>query len=131
METKCDNCKMVFSVAPVDIKTIRINLDDIDYFLKYFMCPNCGSIYRILLLTVSGIQLQYAVLQLKEKYTEALKQNNSVLSRTYYQEYLNKKKVFERVVKSTNKRYSGVFLFDKEQNKIIYREKVTRKKRRM
>lgn len=127
MEIECNNCKKVFIIAPVHIKTIRIMLDEEEYFLKYLMCPDCGSIYKILLLTASDIQLQYSVLQFKEKYVDALKQHKSALSRTYYQEYLKKKKAFEKVVKTTNKKYSGEFMFDKEQNKIIYREKRTRK----
>ena len=131
MEITCDYCKKVFSLIPVDIKTIKITLDEEDYLLKYFMCPDCGSIYKVLLLTVSDIQLQYAVIQLKEKYMDALKQKNSVLSQTYYQEYLKKKKAFEVVVQRTNKKYPGTFMFDKENNQIVYREKITRKKRRM
>lgn len=130
METKCNECDKVFSVAPVDIKTIRINLDNEEYFLKYFMCPNCGSIYKILLLTMSDIQIQYDMLQSKEKYMEALKHNH-VLARIYYTEYLDKKKAFDRVVQITNYKYSGRFIFDKERNEIIYREKEPRKKRRM
>lgn len=130
METKCDYCNKMFSILPVDIKTIPIQLDNEEYLLKYFMCPGCGSIYKILLLTVSDIQLQHEVLQAKEKYIEALKQNH-VLARIYYTEYLDKKKTFDKVVQRTDKKYSGVFMFDKESNKIIYREKVTRKKRRM
>lgn len=131
MEITCNYCDKVFSLAPVDIKTTFIILDDEDYLLKYFMCPDCGSIYKVLLLTVSDIQLQYAVIQLKEKYMDALKQKNSALSRTYYQEYLKKKKAFEVVVQKTNKKYPGTFMFDKGNNQIVYREKITRKKRRV
>lgn len=131
METKCDYCNKMFSILPVDIKTIPIQLDHEEYLLKYFMCPECGSVYKILLLTMSDIQLQYSVLQLKEKYADALRQGKTTMGRTYYQEYLKKKKTFDKVVQRTNKKYSGVFMFDKESNKIIYREKITRKKRRM
>jgi hypothetical protein len=130
METKCDYCNKMFSILPVDIKTIKINLDNEEYLLKYFMCPNCDSIYKILLLTMSDIQIQYDMLQSKEKYMEALKQNH-VLARIYYTEYLEKKKTFDRVVQITNYKYSGRFIFDKERNEIIYREKEPRKKRRM
>ena len=79
---------------------------------------------------MSDIQIQYDMLQSKEKYMEALKQNH-VLARIYYTEYLEKKKTFDRVVQITNYKYSGRFIFDKERNEIIYREKEPRKKRRM
>jgi len=129
MEIKCNECDKVFSIAPVDIKTTFIILDDKKYLLRYFACPECGSIYKILLLSVFDVQLQNEVLKAKDKYLEALEQNH-ILARIYYTEYLDKKKTFDQVVQSTNKKYSGVFMFNKE-NEIIYREKRTRKKRRM
>lgn len=130
METKCDYCDKVFSIKPVDIKTTFIILDDKKYLLRYFLCPECGSVYKILLLLVSDVQLQNEVLKAKDKYLEALEQNH-VLARIYYTEYLDKKKTFDQVVKNTNKKYSGVFVFDKERNEFVYREKKPRKKRRM
>lgn len=130
METKCNYCDKVFSIKPVDIKATFIILNDEKYLFRYFVCPECGSIYKILLLTVSDVQLQNEVLKAKDKYLDALKQNH-VLARIYYTEYLDKKKAFDRVVQITNYKYSGRFMFDKESNKIIYRGKTTRKKRRM
>ena len=130
METKCNYCDKVFSIKPVDIKTTFIILDKEKYLLRYFVCPECGSIYKILLLTVSDVQLQNEVLKAKDKYLDALKQNH-VLARIYYTEYLDKKKAFDRVVQNTNNKYSGRFIFDKERNEIIYREKRARRKRRM
>lgn len=120
----CDKCSAEFLVESVNIEECHVVVDGNVFFLKYFMCPECGQVYKVFFVEEKKYNEMAEDLRLTEKRMRRLKgkENYMLLDRLQKMAMVKKNKI-RRYVEFMNEKYRGTFTFassENNQKEIVY-----------
>lgn len=119
-EMVCDDCQASSKWKEIDIHTAKVKIVRKKLTLVYFVCPNCGKLYRVCLEDRRSGQLAMEL----DKYREEIK----TCGRPHPYKSLavmigNKYDQLKEYMKELNDKYQGQFAFADKDGKqvIVYR----------
>ena len=113
----CDKCGTKFLVKSVNINECSVEIGSEMLLLKYFTCPKCNEIYRVLFVNEQEYKMLVNDLMLAEKRIHKQEGNGNVYLFDQLQKMALRKKVrLQNYVKGMNKRYQGTFTFVTSEN---------------
>lgn len=120
----CDKCSAEFLVKSVTINECSVEIGGVELLLKYFTCPKCNEIYKVLLVEEQRYKELVDDLMSVEKRMRRLKGKGNVYLLDQLQKMaLIKKARIQRYVQSMNAKYGGTFTFkasENNQKEIVY-----------
>lgn len=120
----CDKCSAEFLVKSVTINECSVEIGSEVLLLKYFTCPKCNEIYKVLLVNEQEYKTLVDDLMSVEKRMRRQKGKGNVYLLDQLQKMaLRKKARIQSYVQSMNAKYGGTFTFkasENNQKEIVY-----------
>jgi phytoene dehydrogenase-like protein len=112
----CDECKYEFSLNPVNIKEVTINLGGQALTLVYFACPKCNKIYRITLKDERYEELKEDLERTKMRIRKNRGSRNDELARLLNSMVIRKHERIRNHLTQLNNKFPGTFTFVASEN---------------
>lgn len=121
----CDECKRDFVLRSIDIKECLVEIEGNVLLLKYFVCPHCHAVYKVLLVEEAKYQeLMNDLDALRKRIHRLHGKGNLMLMQKLHSMLLQKQERIKRYCVSVYKKYPGSFMLatvNKQQEEhIIY-----------
>ena len=118
----CDECKHEFSMDPVDIKEVTMNLGGQALKLVYFACPKCNKIYRITLKDERYEELKEDLERTKMRIRKNNGSRNDEMARMLNSMVIKKHERMKNHLTNLNNKFPGTFTFVASENN--YEDKI-------
>lgn len=124
----CDKCKHEFFCSPVDIKFTNVKIKNQELLLKYFVCPNCNTLYPIFLIRYKDMELFQKTNVYLSEYKNICNANlrsdlKLELIEKAKKKYKESRDKLSSAILDIRKNFSGFFTYDKQTKIIYYHEK--------
>lgn len=113
---RCDECNHEFSLSPVNIQEVTMNLDGRMITLVYFACPKCNKIYRIGLKDKRYEELAEDLERTKKRIRKNHGSNNDELARVLNEMVRKKHERLKNHVNRLDRQFPGTFTFVVSEN---------------
>lgn len=88
----CDECKAEFMPSDIDFKHANAMVDDRQFEVVYYKCPNCGEAYVVCMLDYWGKKLQNKYVAAMDSYRKAF---NNPFEKSKLEQKLRKVEAFK------------------------------------
>lgn len=113
---KCDECEHEFFLNTVNIENAEVSINNQRLILKYFQCPMCNKIYKVLLIDKCTKELYNDVENIKSKIRKNRGSNDIETARMLNQMVNVKVKRLNNYIEKLNKKFPGTFIFVVSEN---------------
>ena len=114
MKVKCDECNNEFDLKAVKIQESLVQLNGVFVNLVYFVCPECGKIYRVSIQDRRYYELKEDLEKAKKRVQRNRRKANADLLRTLISMVAQKQDRLKEYVDKVNKAFPGTFVFVSE-----------------
>lgn len=125
IKVKCDKCEHEFLLNAVGINDANVTINEQEYELQYFACPECDKVYRILLKDPKYYKLVKELESAKERIIYNRGKVGQRMQEMLNEVAMKKQQRLKAYSIKLNQKFTGVFEFtipESGERHIIYRE---------